>query len=62
MDRRVVVRERLLGFRIWSVETNEELVRLFFRRGGEAYAGVNLENQTFGDATKGTGPLDGLIL
>jgi WD40 repeat protein len=39
--------------RIWSVDNREELVRLFFQRNGEKYAGVTLENQTFGDRDSG---------
>jgi hypothetical protein len=39
--------------RIWSVENREELVRLFFQRNGEKYAGVTLENQIFGDRDSG---------
>ncbi len=39
--------------RIWSVENHEELVRLFFQRNGEKYAGVTLDNNTFGDHDSG---------
>jgi hypothetical protein len=39
--------------RIWSVENREELVRLFFQKSGEKYAGVTLDNQTFGDRDSG---------
>ena len=39
--------------RIWSVETQEELVRLFFRRKGNAYTGVTIDNQLFGDRESG---------
>jgi WD40 repeat protein len=39
--------------RIWSVDNREELVRLFFQKNGERYAGVTLENQVFGDGDSG---------
>jgi len=39
--------------RIWSVDNREELVRLFFQKNGEKYAGVTLDNQVFGDRESG---------
>jgi WD40 repeat protein len=39
--------------RIWSIEGREELVRLFFQKGGEKYAGVTVDNQYFGDRNSG---------
>ena len=39
--------------RIWSIEGREELVRLFFQKGGEKYAGVTIDNQYFGDRNSG---------
>jgi WD40 repeat protein/uncharacterized caspase-like protein len=39
--------------RIWSIENREELVRMFFRKGEAKFAGVTLENQTFGDKDAG---------
>jgi WD40 repeat protein len=39
--------------RIWSVENREELVRLFFQTNGEKYAGVTIDNDTFGDRDSG---------
>jgi WD40 repeat protein len=34
--------------RIWSVNNREEVASLFFQKNGEKYAGVTLDNQTFG--------------
>jgi WD40 repeat protein len=41
------------SMRIWSVENREELVRMFFRTGGENYAGLTFDDQIFGDQNSG---------
>lgn len=35
--------------RIWSVDDREELVRLFFQKDGDQFAGVTIDGQKFGD-------------
>jgi Caspase domain len=43
----------LESVRIWSVDNQEELARLFFQKNGEKYAGVTFDNQAFGDRNSG---------